>query len=227
MLANLASPLASHLEQRAATRHPCAVPTTCQPPSAWCKDPWQATIRDISTGGISLSLKRRFERNTGLAIELPTADGDTTTVLVKIVHIEPHPTDGWLLGCTFISELSEEEVEQVLKLDPVSHATLSLEEEAKKSGVTPRIRGVLFQARVRRGELLRWYVKKLDLAGDWPLPRGNVLTFRVGGAGEALGGIDLQIRECKLFGSYWVVEGDLVGQPSRALLRRLMQADGM
>src|SRR5947207_10453114 len=89
-------------DQRLAERHVCVVQTTCQPPSAWCKDPWPATIRDISTGGVKLSLNRRFERGSGLAMELPTEDGGTTTVLARVAHVRADPAGGWLLGCTFI-----------------------------------------------------------------------------------------------------------------------------
>src|SRR5438128_2700927 len=68
-------------------RYPCEVQTTCQPPSGWRKDPWPAVIRNVSTGGISLRLSRRFECGTGLAIDLPTEDGSTSTVLARVCHL--------------------------------------------------------------------------------------------------------------------------------------------
>src|SRR5262245_36793766 len=106
------SPSGVQEEQRAAARFLCALPTTCQPPSGWgSKDPWPATIRDISTGGVSLALERRFERGSGLAIELPSEDGTMSTVLARVTNVRPHPDGGWILGCSFISELSDEEVQ--------------------------------------------------------------------------------------------------------------------
>src|SRR5262245_63985376 len=82
----------------------CEVPTTCQPPSAWCKDPWPATIRDITPASMRLTLNRRFERGSGLAIELPVEDGTTATILARIVGVRMLSPGLWLLVCTFISE---------------------------------------------------------------------------------------------------------------------------
>jgi hypothetical protein len=206
-----------------AARHSCEVPTTCQPPSAWCKDPWPATIRDISTDGLSLSLNRRFERGSGLAIELPTEDGTTATVLARVVAVGTHPQGGWLLGCRFISELSEEEVQRVLELDPVNQATLS-HGEGRANTVLPSINGVLFQGKLRRGEILRWFVKRLDLAGAWPLLPGKVVSLRIGDLPDATPAIELGVRDCRLFGSYWIVDCKLLAMPSDEVLHALATA---
>lgn len=207
-------------DHRLAERYDCAVPTTCQPPSAWCKEPWPAVIRNISTGGLSLTLNRRFEPGSGLAIELPGEDGTTATILAKVVHVHPQD-EGWLLGCDFISELSEEEVQLVLNLDPVSHASLSSGEEAPDESL-PSIQGVLFQAAIRPGEMLRWYVKRLDLAGTWPLQRGQFISLRVGGLSDKTPPIEMNVCECRRFGSYWIVETSLCELPADPVLRVLM-----
>ena len=70
----LASDTAPRGDSRGASRHACEVRTTCQPPSAWAKDPWPAVIRNIGPAGLSLTLGRRFERGSGLAIEIPGED---------------------------------------------------------------------------------------------------------------------------------------------------------
>src|SRR5262249_2945047 len=143
-------------EDSASARHPCELPTTCQPPSGWGnKDPWPATIRDISTAGLSLALNRRFERGSGLAIELPGGDGTYSTVLARVTSIWPHPESGWVLGCTFVSELSDEEVRSVLE-----HNSLR---QAGGEAATGAVTGVLFQARLKRfpdeaGEVIRWFI---------------------------------------------------------------------
>lgn len=207
-------------------RFTCEVPTTCQPPSAYTKDPWPATIRHIANNGLSLTLNRRFERGSGLAIELPTEDGTTATVLARVVHVSPFEEGGWLLGCDFISELSDEEVQLILNLDPVKHATLSDGDDA--SNIAPgSINGVLFQAKVRRGEMLRWYVKRLDLSGNWPIPKGKIVSMRVGGLPANAPPLDLSVRDCRRFGSYWIVDGKLMTEPSDDLLHALMTAPTM
>jgi hypothetical protein len=170
-----------------------------------------------------LTLNRRFERGSGLAIELPTEEGTTATVLARVVHVRGLSDGTWLLGCDFISELSEEEVQLVLNLDPVSHASLSAGGEPPPS-TSPTVNGVLFQAKFKSGEILRWYVKRLGLSGNWPLPRGKIFSMRVGGVSEKEPPLELKVRDCRLFGSYWIVDSSLLAQPSSEVLRVLTTA---
>src|SRR4051794_37087348 len=104
-------------ECRVYERHSCELAANCQPPTLWGgKDlKWGAQIRDISVGGVSLVLRRRFERGAGLAIELPgSPDGLPNTVLARVVHVRPQEGGVWVLGCSFVSPLSEEEVATLL-----------------------------------------------------------------------------------------------------------------
>src|ERR1019366_9234388 len=76
---------------------------------------WSATIVDLSQGGLRMVLKRRFEKGTGLAIELPgTETRQPTIVFVKVVHLKAQGDGEWALGCKLISELSEEEMRSLL-----------------------------------------------------------------------------------------------------------------
>lgn len=212
MSVNLAHDAATRGEALGSDRYACEVHTTCQPPSAWAKDPWPATIRNIGTSGLSLTLARRFERGSGLAIELPAEDGETSTVLARVVHVSPYPAGGWLLGVSFVSELSDDEIQQVL----------SLSSRKQGSGAAPRsVSGVLFQARyvvAGRKEYLRWFVRRLDHTGTWPLPAGKVVGFNLPGAAQPL---SITIRTCQLFGSYWIIDCRLEGAPDDATVRLL------
>jgi hypothetical protein len=221
MTAKLHHDVESQGDLRGAQRHCCLVQTTCQPPSAWSRNPWPATIRDISTGGLKLLLNRRFERGSGLAIELPTEDGSTTTVLARVAHVHAAPEGGWVLGCTFISELSDEEVRAVLNLDPVAQASLDEGTTAVLVTPTPSVSGVLFRARFGTGEVLRWYVKHLDLSGDWPLPRGRIVSFRVGGLPPDTPPVEMTIKKSRLIGSYWIVDCKFRKPLSDAVLHAL------
>lgn len=200
-------------EARTAQRHDCEVATTCQPPSAWVKDPWPAVIRNIGAGGASLTLGRRFERGSGLAIELPSTDGSTSTVLGRVVHVSPFTDGGWLLGVSFISELSAEEVEQVLQLSAFAEAQL---DSGSPAASTSSITGVLFEAIQPNGEMIRWFVKRLDHVGDWPPPVGKTLGFRF--EGQCLSLIVVRARPS---GSCWVVNCHLTEMPSPAVVERL------
>jgi hypothetical protein len=216
-------------EARSAERFPCALETTCQPPSAWGQDPWPATIRNISTGGLSLSMHRRFERGSGLAIELPADDGTTSTVLAKVVFVRPDPEGGWLLGCSFISELSEEEVRSVLQWDQVQQARPAADEEDESAApVLPPeavgVSGVLFQARLKpSGQVARWYIKQLDLTGKWPLERGKVVVLQMGNPADNIPPVHLSVRSCRPFGVVWVVNCKFLTPPPRELLLAIGQ----
>ena len=72
-------------EFRVSERFVCDVPASCQPPSDWKRggQKWLARVRDVSNGGLCLVLGRRFERGAGLAIELPGADPDSPSTLLR------------------------------------------------------------------------------------------------------------------------------------------------
>jgi hypothetical protein len=203
------SPTVFPAEARA-DRQPCEIPTTCQPPSGWRRDPWPATICGIATTGLSLTLSRRFECGSGLAIELP-GDGGANTVLAKVARVQAQPGVGWLLDCSFVSELSDEEVAQVLRLDPAH--------QPPNGEPGQSISGVLFQAKVRQGEYLRWFVRRLDSTSAWPLPNGKIVSMSVGGLKSDP--IELRVKNCRLFGSFWVVDCKLKSVPSDEVLRAL------
>lgn len=186
----------------------CDLETTCQPPSAWVKDPWTAVIRNIWTAGMCLFLERRFEKGSGLAIQLPREDGTYSTVLARVVQLQPE-APGYLLEVSLISELSEEEVDEAVRLSAARHA--SLEEPSAAPPVAGAVKGVLFLARLPNGKTLRWYVKRLDVPGGWPLRGGKVLSLRVAGLKSPL---RLRARRCRAVGKYWAIVCDLAAMPT-------------
>src|SRR5262249_48166684 len=102
---NTALNSAARIECRVRPRHSCDLEASCQPAAARSDDDlhWPGTIRDISTAGVGLVLKRRFEPGAGVAIELP-ASGDCPeqTLLARVRHATRLPDGRWLLGCAFI-----------------------------------------------------------------------------------------------------------------------------
>ena len=104
------------MECRVYERQICEIPTTCHPASLEGNEVrWQGTICDISQGGVRITLVRRFEKGTGLALELP-GDGqrEPTVVFVRVVHIRQLDDGRWALGCKFVSDLSDEEVKRLV-----------------------------------------------------------------------------------------------------------------
>ncbi len=109
-------PIESRRECRVYERQACEVPTACLPASVreMKETPWKGLIADISQEGVRLKLQRRFEKGTGLAIELP-GDGEQapSTVFAKVVHMRRYEDGDWMLGCKFLSELSEEQLQRL------------------------------------------------------------------------------------------------------------------
>src|SRR5437764_9646563 len=87
-------------------RQSCELPTSCQPAAAFgnAESKWSGVVRDISPGGLQLSLTRRFEPGTGLAVELARHDTDkVSTVFVKVVNVRRQEDGLWALGCKFLN----------------------------------------------------------------------------------------------------------------------------
>ena len=70
-------------DRRASDRFPCALETTCKPLGGPRTKAWSAMAVDISTGGISLVLERRFEPGAMLLATLASADGEITAHLIS------------------------------------------------------------------------------------------------------------------------------------------------
>jgi hypothetical protein len=105
-------------ECRVYPRYPCDLPTTCKPPSILGEGEltWNAQILNISRGGVGLLIRRRFEPGAILIIALPGQEpGTSHAVLARVVHAT-RQDKGWLVGCAFISNLSNEELEAIRQI---------------------------------------------------------------------------------------------------------------
>src|SRR6266446_2241417 len=176
-------------ECRVYERYPSDLATHCQPLAARGENEmkWQAMVRDISAGGIGLVLQRRFEPRTGLAIELPDADNSAFTVFVRVVHATAQPGGHWLLGCQFVTPLSEERL-NILRLAsakkslPLAPASPAPQTKLMASGTLPSriVTGVHFRAKLPDGSILSRSVTRLHVTGDWPMPPGRIISVWVG-----------------------------------------------
>jgi hypothetical protein len=194
-------------------RHDCRLETTCQPPAAWGEDDlaWPATVCTLSRAGVCLVLHRRFERGTALGLQLPSPHGGASaTSLVRVAQVRPNPNGGWLLACTFVSALSDEEVQHAL--------AVSRQGPAPTRRLPTVLGGVLFRVAVRPGLVHQWLVKRLDLSGPWPPPRGKVLALRLPGADDPA---RIEVGCCYRQGEHWVVAGAFTTPPTDTILRAL------
>ncbi|HEX5271162.1 MAG TPA: PilZ domain-containing protein [Gemmataceae bacterium] len=106
------APLPGPRERRATVRYPSSLLGSCRTLHARENDLWTARVRDISTVGIGIVLRRRFEPGTVLAVEpLGPHEQTPSCLMVQVVHATAQPGGHWLLGCRFIGEISDDDVQ--------------------------------------------------------------------------------------------------------------------
>jgi hypothetical protein len=77
---------------------------------------WVARVQDISRSGLGLFFKRPFELGARLTVEfLVSGREDPIQLQVEVVHAKPLSTGDWYLGCELVQELSEAELQDLLK----------------------------------------------------------------------------------------------------------------
>ena len=98
------------IERRAFVRHLCdigAVVNACP-----------ARIQDISRGGVKVVVSRRFEVGTVLKLEVPIGDEENVQmILARVARVIQEPTGSWSLGCSFVKEISQEEMDELLTIE--------------------------------------------------------------------------------------------------------------
>ena len=101
----------AELERRVWVRYPCSLETTLQPANSGQALRVNARVQNISRGGVSLNCEQHFEAGELLSVELPSQNEQwTTVVLAYIVRADSLPEGRWEYGCTFASELNEEDL---------------------------------------------------------------------------------------------------------------------
>src|SRR5436190_17839682 len=119
-------------DRRAWVRYPCSLETLYQPGKGRLDHHWWfARVRDISSSGIGLILPQQFPPGTQLAIALHSSEQELSQTLeVNVVHVEPYEGGGWILGCTFVNQLSEDELRAYWSEQRLSQAVENLPDEA-------------------------------------------------------------------------------------------------
>lgn len=107
---------ATQVERRAWVRYPCELDGACQPLAGSRGSQWPGKIRNLSRGGIAVTLSRRFEVGTILAIDVQgQAEAVVAgTVLARVVRVQSQDDGSWLLGCALTKLLNEEDLQALL-----------------------------------------------------------------------------------------------------------------
>lgn len=195
-------------------RKECSLRTTCQPASAleMKEMRWAAIIADISQGGVRLVLQRRFEKGTGLAIELP-GDGDreAAVVFVKVMHLRSDGNGAWSLGCKFISELSEEEMQRLLT--STNHLLSANEPAGDEELEAPRARyleNVQLLAEGPKGEYVECLIRRLNVTRSWPLTPGKILSINGKTSSHKTWSMRIQVTESVKQGKGHAIQGRII-----------------
>jgi hypothetical protein len=222
-----------NVECRVTERQPCDLQTFCQPVAAREDHDvkWPAVVRDVSTRGVGLVLGRRFERGTALAIEIPKIGaypGDT--LLAKVIHATPLGGGTWLLGCRFVSDLSDDGLMGLMRLARAQQTRLAVNGPAAVAErptilaaqkPTSLISGITLEGTTAKGRVGRVPVRRLYLAGSWPVPAGTVLRVRVANQGGQHPPVRIRVTRCTLEGDRWTVTYTFADPPSPEMMHLL------
>jgi hypothetical protein len=123
----------STTERRQWRRHLSHAETVCEPAGDGTRLP--ARVRDVSFGGISLMVRQRLAQGNLLHVNLPGSDSEPR-LLACVVQVSEPAEGSWALGCTFIRELNEQELNRFLSPPPL--ATGPLAGDRLTSSIRPR-----------------------------------------------------------------------------------------
>jgi c-di-GMP-binding flagellar brake protein YcgR len=100
------------LDSRNWSRYPCEIKAVYQTVPDDDKPPREAKVLNISAGGIGLVVTEEVRAGALLSAELHAADGRAVvTILACVVHVVAESGRERVLGCNFIQELSEKDLE--------------------------------------------------------------------------------------------------------------------
>jgi PilZ domain len=106
-------------ERRVWARYATNIDGVCQPVAAeTAAEPemgWPGEIVELSCGGMTLTLERRFHPGTPLVIEVPSGNEQPSRFLeVRVIHAKRQPDDRWMHGCALRVKLSEADLQRLL-----------------------------------------------------------------------------------------------------------------
>jgi PilZ domain len=176
---------------------------------------WAATISDISLGGVRVLLARRFEKNAGLAIELPgTDERESTVVFAKVVHVRSQGNGTWALGCKFLSELSDDQLQSLLT--STKHALSSATRPSDEAVLTHLLVNVHLKIEIWPGSIVHCIIKRLNATKCWPLNPGKVLGMKGKTPDQTPWTLRLRITRFCRTKAGWELQGRLVDSPAAA-----------
>ena len=103
----------TEFERRSSARQPLAREALSRPLEGENAIWWGATVRDLSSTGIGLTLCFPFRPGTYLAVDLLGPLGGNRTLLTRVVHARDLADGTWHVGCEFVKPLSDTQIELI------------------------------------------------------------------------------------------------------------------
>jgi hypothetical protein len=100
---------------RAWVRFPCSTDSVFHSVVSAEQEKCRAKVLNISAGGVALLSPRKLEAGTLLHLDLVGRDGQPDrTLKARVVHQAERSDHQWVLGCTFVADLSDDDVMALL-----------------------------------------------------------------------------------------------------------------
>jgi hypothetical protein len=100
----------AEFERRASSRRDAAMEALSRPVEGQDAIWWGATVRDLSTTGIGLTLCFPFRPGSFLAVDLLGPLGGNRTLLTRVIHTRDQADGTWHVGCEFVKPLADQDV---------------------------------------------------------------------------------------------------------------------
>lgn len=110
----LSGPALAEAERRDAIRYPVNMEALSRPLDGQDTIWWGATVRDISSTGIGLSLCYPFRAGTYLAVDVQGPGPGNRTLLTRVVHARDQADGTWHVGCEFVKPLTDDDVDLLI-----------------------------------------------------------------------------------------------------------------
>ncbi len=102
-------------DHRAWDRRPCNVSAQCLLVGGNAEPAWAARVLNISPAGMAVHVCRDIPNGSLLSAQLQGAPGRTPlTILACVVHVTNQSDGGHVLGCNFIRELDEQDLQRLV-----------------------------------------------------------------------------------------------------------------
>jgi hypothetical protein len=77
---------------------------------------WPATVVNLSTNGLALTLQRRFEKGAPLVVPVLGRDEQPLRLLVcRVARVSGQGDGTWVLGCLLASPLAPQDIQALLE----------------------------------------------------------------------------------------------------------------